>query len=237
MAIIQRFRRLFHTPDSHSSVVIRLSGVFLSRNCNHFASPSDYESGDWRIPDFRTRRSLASANFEHRLQPKVRPMNAKSLRLNPLLIMSGLLLFAAVAAVAVAQPNAKPQAHELSDAVLQDDVGKVKQLIKAGADLQVLDDRSNRNGRYPLNWAAWQNNVDIINALLDAGADINKANLTGFTALHHAIENGSKEAAALLIKRGANLNAVNRNGMTPLQFAEAKGNQEVAAMIKEAAKK
>jgi ankyrin repeat protein len=164
-------------------------------------------------------------------------MNRNSLRLNPLLIVSGLLLFSAVPAVSVAQSNARPPAHELSDAVLQGDVEKTKKLIKLGADVQVLDDRTNPNGRYPLNWAAWQNNVEIINALLDAGADINKANLTGFTPLHHAIESGSKEAAALLIKRGANLNTVNRSGMTPLQFAEAAGRQEIEAMLKEAAKK
>ena len=164
-------------------------------------------------------------------------MNEKTHRLNPLLILSGLLLFSSVPLVSVAQSNAKPQAHELSDAVLQNDLEKTKKLIKLGADVQVLDDRSNPNGRYPLNWAAWQNNVDIINALLDAGADVSKANLSGFTPLHHAIENGSKEAAALLIKRGANLNAVNRGGMTPLQFAEATGRQEFQVMLKEAAKK
>jgi ankyrin repeat protein len=71
----------------------------------------------------------------------------------------------------------------------------------------------------------------MISALLDAGANINSANLTGFTPLHHAGEFGSKEAAILLITRGANLALRNRNGQTPEQTAGAHHHPEVEEIL------
>ncbi len=138
------------------------------------------------------------------------------------------LVFGLLTNVAMAD---KVQSHELSDAVLQGNLEKVKTLIAAGVDLEVLDDRMNPNGRYPLNWAAWFDRVEIIKALLDAGADISKPNKTGFTPLHHAIENGSVAAAKLLVERGADLSAVNRYDATPLQFAREVGQNEIADFI------
>jgi ankyrin repeat protein len=74
----------------------------------------------------------------------------------------------------------------------------------------------------------------MISVLLDAGADINLANLTGFTPLHHAAEAGSKEAAALLIARGANVSLRNRHEQTPEQTASASNHPEVAEMLRQA---
>lgn len=135
-----------------------------------------------------------------------------------------------------AQANSDADPHALSDAVLAGDTAKVKSLIESGVDLEVLDNRRNPNGRYALNWAAWQNDVEIIAALLDAGADIDLPNVTGFTPLHHAIENRSTEAIALLIERGADLTTVNRNGNTPEQFAVLTGQSNIVKLIQDAAK-
>jgi ankyrin repeat protein len=73
----------------------------------------------------------------------------------------------------------------------------------------------------------------MISALLDAGADINSANLTGFTPLHHAAEAGSTEAATLLIARGANLSLRNRYEQTPEQTAIASNHPEVAEILRQ----
>lgn len=156
-------------------------------------------------------------------------MTTASPRTKALCILLSPTISVAIAALALAQAPASP--HDLSDAVLQGDVEKAQQLIAAGADLEVLDDRTNPNGRYPLNWAAWNNNVEMIEVLLDAGADVSKPNRTGFTPLHHAIENGSTEAAELLVERGADLSAVNRFDLTPLQFAREAGRAEIERII------
>ena len=124
----------------------------------------------------------------------------------------------------------------LWDAVIAGNVTEAIVSIKAGADVNGLDIRAvaGPNGRRPLNWAAIRNDTAMIRALLDAGANINAANLTGFTPLHHAAEAGSKEAAILLITNGANLTLRNRNGQTPEQTATASHYPEIAEILRQA---
>jgi class 3 adenylate cyclase len=124
----------------------------------------------------------------------------------------------------------------LWDAVIAGNVTEAIVAIRAGADVNGLDTRAEAgpNGRRPLNWAAIRNDTTMIRALLDAGANINSANRTGFTPLHHAAETGSKEAATLLIISGANLTLKNRNGQTPEQIATASHHPEVAEILRQA---
>jgi ankyrin repeat protein len=75
----------------------------------------------------------------------------------------------------------------------------------------------------------------MIRALLDAGANINSANRTGFTPLHHAAEAGSKEAAKVLITNGANLTLRNVYEQTPEQTATASHHPEIAEILLQAA--
>jgi hypothetical protein len=85
----------------------------------------------------------------------------------------------------------------LWDAVIAGNMPIATAAIKAGADVNGIDIRKNAagpNGRRPLNYAALRNNTAMITMLLDAGADINLANQSGFTPLHHAAEAGSKPA-------------------------------------------
>ena len=68
----------------------------------------------------------------------------------------------------------------------------------------------------------------MITTLLNAGANINLANRSGFTPLHHAGEAGSKEAATLLIAKGANLTLRNMHDQTAEQTARASHHPDVA---------
>lgn len=77
-------------------------------------------------------------------------------------------------------------------------------LIEAGADV---------NARFfgphstetPLHWAASSNDVEVLDALLDAGADIEAtgAVIAGGTPLDDAVAFGQWKAAQLLVERGA----------------------------------
>ena len=134
-------------------------------------------------------------------------------------------------------PVIPQQQIALWDAVIAGNVTEAIVSIKAGADVNALDTRANvagPNGRRSLNYAAIRNDTAMIRALLDAGANINSANGTGFTPLHHAGEAGSKEAATLLITNGANLTLRNRYGQTPQQTAAASHNPEVAEILLQA---
>ncbi len=58
--------------------------------------------------------------------------------------------------------------------------------------------------------------LPVLQAALDAGADVNAANNRGETALHAAVTHRYEAAIQLLASRGANVNAKNKNGQTPL---------------------
>ena len=61
----------------------------------------------------------------------------------------------------------------------------------------------NRWSLSPLGLAAYSGHKDMVELLLDRGADINKESIFGTTPLHFAAERGNIEAARLLISLGA----------------------------------
>jgi uncharacterized protein len=80
----------------------------------------------------------------------------------------------------------------------------VQRLIAAGADVNAHS-RFNSHTETPLHWAASSNDVAVLDALLDAGADIEAtgAVLGGGTALVDACGFGNWDAARRLVERGA----------------------------------
>ena len=67
------------------------------------------------------------------------------------------------------------------------------------------------------------NRTKIINALLDAGVDVNRGRKDGATALHEAAETGQVDLITLLIERGANVSAATESGDTPAITAARHG--------------
>ena len=130
----------------------------------------------------------------------------------------------------------RPLFH-LWDAVIKNDMESVQAALKQGVDINALDTRSNvagGNGRRALNYAALGNNSEMIQALLDAGANVNLANRSGFTPLMHAAERGSTDAAKILIKSGASTSAKSRRGQTALRIAELRQHEDTATVIRDA---
>lgn len=111
---------------------------------------------------------------------------------------------------------------KLGHAVLADDVTKVKDLLKQGANPNYVDALK----RTPLEWAI-PSNIEVAKALLEGGADPNKKNELGNSPLHLAIMFGSPESVKLLVDAKADLNVTNSNGSTPLEFAKSSVNSVV----------
>jgi hypothetical protein len=63
------------------------------------------------------------------------------------------------------------------------------------------------------------------------GAAIEATNITGVTALHHAAEYGSLEAARVLLGAGADPAHRNSAGRKPADTAREEGHIEVALLI------
>ena len=105
------------------------------------------------------------------------------------------------------------------------------------ADVQGIGVRAKTEyGSTPLHWAAsFNENPDIINALIQAGADIHaKAILLGNTPLHDAAGgNENPDIINALIQAGADIHAKNEDGDTPLHWAAwwNKNPDIIAALI------
>ena len=72
----------------------------------------------------------------------------------------------------------------------------------------------------PLHVAAVRGDAAAINALLDAGADIQSRGEHGYSPMHEAVEQGHVEALILLLDRGASVCVMNDDGLTPIQLAQ-----------------
>ncbi len=102
----------------------------------------------------------------------------------------------------------------------------------------LLTNRANLNlpdsgGRLPLHVAVLFSHPDVVELFLDQGADPNapEANKDQFTALHRAVDRGSKALAEVLLTHQANVNAVDASGNTPLHAAAGRGFRAVAEVL------
>jgi ankyrin repeat protein len=140
------------------------------------------------------------------------------------LVLAGVNTFP-VAAQTVASQD------QLWDAAKTGDTTALSAALGRGARIDSLDTRTNRNGRLALNWAAWFDHPEAIRFLVRRGANINLANLTGFTPLHHAAENGSLAATRALVALGADRKLVNADGLRAVDVARERGRLEVASLL------
>ena len=116
---------------------------------------------------------------------------------------------------------------QLLDAIGLEKIGEVKSLLAAGAS----PDDPGSSDWTPLMSAAEMQNPEIVQLLLDAGADINKQGYFGQTCLHIAIDSSidgatqsglaedPTETLELLLKRGADVEIKDDKGESPIDWA------------------
>jgi ankyrin repeat protein len=147
-----------------------------------------------------------------------------------------------------------------AEAVKENVIDKVKELLAAGVDLNARDklgetplhlaavrgyretslllisngaqvNAKDKRGLTPLHAAAWGGHEETVKLLLSKGADINARDENGVTVLHTAALAGRTDTAALLIANGASINAKNDNGLTPLHAAALAGQKETVVLL------
>ena len=84
-------------------------------------------------------------------------------------------------------------------------------------------------GDTPLKIAVVQQNLELVNALLEAGADPNHQGEDHYTALHHAAERESLGIVQALLTHGASPSMINRYGATPLDYTKDPAVQALMA--------
>jgi ankyrin repeat protein len=75
--------------------------------------------------------------------------------------------------------------------------------------------------------------LDIVQDLLQHGADVKARNASGRSALLFAAEHGRAEAAKLLLEKGADVNEADQKGIFPLYAAACRGHAELITLLAE----
>ncbi len=106
------------------------------------------------------------------------------------------------------------------------DINIIKELLANGADLN-----ANIYGDPLLFVATYLGNIQVIQTLIDNGAEINKANKYGITPLFVAVEANNMDITQLLLNNNANVNVTNQFNQTPLMSAVLKYNQQLMKIL------
>lgn len=93
--------------------------------------------------------------------------------------------------------------------------------------------RKDSYGRTPLFWAATQGHRDVVELLLDHGANINSKDLNKLTALHIAVTGGHKDVVSLLLDRSAKIEDRGNYGDTPLARAIQANSKDIVKLLLE----
>ncbi|MBA3954168.1 ankyrin repeat domain-containing protein [Candidatus Dependentiae bacterium] len=95
----------------------------------------------------------------------------------------------------------------------------LESLLRSGADVNVFMDSL---GNRPIHYAAITNNKEMMDILLNYGAEVKVVNAMGDTPLHYAAVNNNGEVMELLSVKGADWNSLNQIGKSAFHMGQEK---------------
>jgi ankyrin repeat protein len=102
-------------------------------------------------------------------------------------------------------------------------------LIQQGADVSAHS--HNPMSVAPLNSAAASGQREVVEMLLDHGAEVNACQSGGYTSLHSAAHNGDGPLVELLLSRGASTGLKTDEGKSAADMAREKDHEELAERL------
>jgi ankyrin repeat protein len=113
------------------------------------------------------------------------------------------------------------------------DADALKQLLDGGANVNeriVSNEPQNSDwGCTPLHLAARDGRVDLVQLLIERGADVNARNHRGATPLHYAAS--SRPVSVFLLENKARADVADESGRTPLHWAARLGETPVVVLL------
>lgn len=125
----------------------------------------------------------------------------------------------------------KPGANNLVLAARQGDLERVKLELANGTDVNLVDRASRRAA---LHWAARENRLEVVEALLAAKANLEVRDGAGKTPLTVAAESGRTDVVKKLLAAKADVNTRDQIQGSPLLWAAGLGNPETVQVLLEA---
>nr|XP_046916564.1 LOW QUALITY PROTEIN: poly [ADP-ribose] polymerase tankyrase-2-like [Dermatophagoides farinae] len=120
--------------------------------------------------------------------------------------------------------------HQLLEASRQGELDLVRTILSKYPHLVNCRDVDGRQST-PLHFAAGYNRIDVVEYLLEHGADVRAKDKGGLVPLHNACSYGHFEVAELLLKKGANVNATDLWKYTALHEASSKGKIDIVKLL------
>ncbi|XP_003216666.1 cyclin-dependent kinase 4 inhibitor B [Anolis carolinensis] len=117
-------------------------------------------------------------------------------------------------------------AHQLGNAAARGDVQAVKMLLERGTDPNAV----NFYGRTPIQ-VMMMGSPQIAALLLEAGANPNRPDPSGFLPTHDAAREGFLDTIKVLHQGGARLNLPDAQGRLPIDLAQEEGHSHVVQFL------
>lgn len=163
-------------------------------------------------------------------------MNAKKYTKISAAAVLTLVLFIVVSALQTNFTNARDGRILRSDVKLlsmamNGDKAGVQRLLKDGVDPNTAPGATDQ-GMTALMYASWRGHTEIVERLINSGADVNAVSDTGATALFYASYEGHEDIIGLLLDLGnADTDLKALNGTTALAIAVSRPNPGVVEML------
>ena len=119
-------------------------------------------------------------------------------------------------------------AQDIHKAAQAGNLDQVKALLKNNPGLINAQDET---GRTPLQWACRGVHINIVEYLIENGADVNARDIYNITPLHSLSYRGQTDCMELVIENGADIDVKDETGLSALFYAVYGGHKDAAEIL------